>query len=184
MRITRRQLRKLIEEELPVALYEAIDINAYKKWLKSSDPEVRRAASNALHLAGAGQTLVIDRPRRYWIPNAPLGTIRPSGTVIQYSEKDNLAGQPLPPNVWCCDSLEVPYKDLLKKFASWLQTNYSVTHVEDTELATDVGFFADDEVATPGFHPEEGKLYTLEEWIDILGDDAPGEYAIFGHFGA
>jgi|ETNvirnome_2_300_1030623.scaffolds.fasta_scaffold17593_2 hypothetical protein len=113
MKISKRQLRRIIKEEKAKVLAEQ---------------RVRRTVRRKLlEQAGGGETLVVD----YRSPPSGLGTLENSGIVIQYP-----GSQPrLDPGIktdWWEGDLESSAD--YTAMANWLRSAHGVTHVRDSEL--------------------------------------------------
>ena len=116
IRITKRQLRRIIKEEKAKVL---------------AAQKIRRTVRRRLMEQAGGETLVID----YRSPPSGLGTLENSGIVIQYPDS-----QPqLKPDImtdWWEGDLES--KADYAAMANWLRSAHGVTHVRDSELMYEV----------------------------------------------
>ena len=116
MKVTKRQLRRIIKEEKAKVLAEN---------------RVRRIVRRKLMENVGGETLVVD----YRSPPSGLGTLENSGVVIQYP-----GSQPrLAPDIktdWWEGGLESSADHAA--LANWLRSAHGVTHVKDSELMHEV----------------------------------------------
>lgn len=116
MKITKKQLRRIIKEEKSKVLAEQ---------------KVRRIVRRKLLEQAGGETLVID----YRSPPSGLGTLENSGIVIQYPDSHPEL-KPGIKTVWWEGDLDS--KADHTALANWLRSTYGVTHVRDDELADEM----------------------------------------------
>jgi hypothetical protein len=116
MKITKRQLRRIIKEEKAKVLAEQ---------------KIRRTVRRKLMEQAGGETLVLD----YRSPPSGLGALENSGIVIQYPGSQ----PPLKPDIktdrWEGD---LESKADYAAMVSWLKSTHGVTHVMDSELMYEV----------------------------------------------